>query len=29
VYIDGKMGWEEDLDPLGFNVAEYLGVGGY
>jgi hypothetical protein len=29
VYINGKMGWEADVDPYGFNIAEYLGVGGY
>jgi hypothetical protein len=29
VYINGQLGWEENLDPIGFNITEYLGVGGY
>jgi hypothetical protein len=29
VFINGNMGWEEHVDPNGFNITEYLGVGGY
>jgi hypothetical protein len=29
VFFNGNMGWEEHVDPNGFNITEYLGVGGY
>jgi hypothetical protein len=26
VYVNGKMGWEEDLNPNGSNIMDYLDV---